>query len=1069
MPTPPMQTFNPLPQPCNPIFTPDPEVVERSQMTAFARYCEQSTGRSFSDHAAFHAFSVENFRSFWQLFLAWSEVPCEGSAEPVCEGDDCETARFFPNLRLNYAEVLLGHEATDNGVAVTARHVNGGREQLTRGELRANTCRLAAFLVGAGVVPGDRVAVIARNGPEAIVAALAAASVGAVFSSCAPEMGPQAILSRLAQLKPVVLIGQLRIEHFDSRVGGADVGERFAEVARGLESVHTLVALDDGLEPVGLTSFLHRLSAILADERLPQVMSWPRFPASHPLFVLFSSGTTGVPKCIVHGAGGTLLEHLKELRLHCDLRTDDKLFFQTSCAWMMWNWQLSALACGAELVLYDGPLEGPDTLWRIVADEGVNVFGTSPAYLQLCEGAGFEPRDMGPLHRLRAVLSTGSILYPRQYDWVRAHVGPVPLQSISGGTDIIGCFVLGNPNLPVYRGDAQCRSLAMDLRALPLGRDSAARVGELICANPFPSRPLAFFGDAGGERFHAAYFAQNPGVWTHGDLVEFTPVGGARLHGRSDGVLNVRGIRVGPSEIYAILQDLEDIEEAMAVEQQGETQLGGGRLILLVVLRPGVTLDDALIVKMRSELVTRGSPALLPARIADVPALPKTHNGKPSEVAASDVVNGRPARNLAALRNPECLGAIAAHPALQQATANEPVALAPGNRPVRTELEPLLRRLAQDALGLTAVENADNLHELGADSLSIVTLTLDIGRQLGCKLPFSALVSAPTIGGLAAYIVDHWEKLTSKEPADWGGAVAGPQIREATLADAPAIGRLLDVGFDVPRERPMPWARLLDHAWLANKPRMGLMLMDGEELVGFLGLVYAARHINGKDGLTCNLSSWYVKPQYRGWGAALISAAVEDPAVSYTAFTPVPLTRGVLSALGFTDATEVKHLFLPLQNVGTLFSKPLPISFDTPAIERVLSPEHLRIFHDHQHGEVLQAVIGEAGAYSYLVVKRRRRRIGAKPSPLMLAYTEILFCSDWTLLTGDFERVKLALMRRQKTAALMVDAHLIKGPAPRSLVVKGRNLFSSPNFIRSSTFSGDDVDKLYSELVLLPI
>ena len=1050
------------------VFTPSSQVAGRSQMTAFTRYCEQSTGRSFPDHAAFHAFSVEDFRTFWRLFLEWSGVPCEGAVEPVCEGDDCETAKFFPNLRLNYAEVLLGHGALDNGVAITARHVNGGREQLTRGELRAKACRLAAFLVRAGVVPGDRVAVIARNGPEAIIAALATASVGAVFSSCAPEMGPQAILSRLAQLKPVALIGQLRIEHFDSRVGGGDVGERFSEVVRGLESLHTLVALDDGLIPAGLTPSFHRLSAILADEGLPQATNWQRFPASHPLFILFSSGTTGAPKCIVHSAGGTLIEHLKELRLHCDLRAGDKLFFQTSCAWMMWNWQLSALACGVEMVLYDGPLEGPDTLWRIVADEGVNVFGTSPAYLQLCEGAGFEPHSVGPLDRLRAVLSTGSILYPRQYDWVRAHVGPLPLQSISGGTDIIGCFLLGNPNLPVHRGDAQCCSLAMDVRAIGAADDRNARLGELICTNPFPSRPLGFFGDASGERFHAAYFAQNPGVWTHGDLIEFTPTGGVRLQGRSDGVLNVRGIRVGPAEIYAILQDLEEIEEAMAVEQQGEAQVAGGRLILLVVLRAGVTLDDALILKIRSELVTRGSPALLPARIADVPALPKTHNGKASEVAAGDVVNGRDARNRAALRNPESLDPIAAHPALQAAAVNAPAAVT-GAKPLLTELERLLRGLAQEALGLTAVENTDNLNELGADSLAIVTLTLEIGRRLGCQLPFSALVSAPTISGLAAYIVGHWAQLTSQEPAHWGRADAGPHIREATLADAQAIRQLLDEGFKVSSERPIPWERLLDHGWLVNKPRIGLMLMDGEKLVGFLGLVYATRRIQGQNGLTCNLSSWYVKPQYRGWGAALISEAVKDASVSYTAFTPVPLTRGVLSALGFTDATVVKHLFLPLQNAGSLFSAAVPLSFDTAVIESILNPEHLGIFRDHQHCEVLQAVMGDADAYAYLVVKKRRRRIGAEPSPVFLTYTEILFCSNWTLLTRDFERVKLAFMKRQKTVAMMVDDHLIKGPAPRSLVVKGRNLFCSPNFIRSATFRSDDIDKLYSELVLLPI
>jgi len=345
-----------------------------------------------------------------------------------------------------------------------------------------------------------------------------------------------------------VLLGNLRPEPWDP---GIPIAARLAEVAAGLPSLTAIIALDDGVLPDGLAAPVYRLSDLIGGDFAGDFV-WQRYPFNHPLFILFSSGTMGPPKCIVHGAGGTLLEHLKEHRLHCDLRAGDKLFFQTSCGWMMWNWQLSALASGAELVLYDGPLEGPETLWQIVGEEDVTVFGTSPAYLQFCQGAGFAPGREFELRALRSVLSTGSILYPHQYDWVSDQVKALPLQSISGGTDIVGCFVLGNPNLPVHRGQAQCRSLGLDVRELPPADAPTATIGELICANPFPSRPVGLYGDTDASRFHDAYFSQNPGVWTHGDLVEFIPQGGAILHGRSDGILNVRGIRIGPAEIYRI-------------------------------------------------------------------------------------------------------------------------------------------------------------------------------------------------------------------------------------------------------------------------------------------------------------------------------------------------------------------------------------------------------------------------------------------------------------------------------------------------------------------------------------
>ncbi|QOZ46247.1 acetoacetate--CoA ligase [Bradyrhizobium sp. CCBAU 53340] len=750
------------------VYRPDDRAVAHSQLTAFRQWCEARTGQNLPDHAAMDRFSVKEFRSFWRLFLEWCELPREGAVEPVCVGDACKTARFFPNLRLNYTECLLA--GSPDQPVLTACHGGGSQKRFTRGALRVAVAGLASSLQRLGVRRGDHVAAIARNNAEVVIAALATAAVGATFASCAPDMGVPAILARFASLDPVVLFGCLGAKPWDS---GAPVAERVAGAAAGLPSLAAIVALDNGSLPVGeRTVPLHRLADLLCDavgdEEGP---GWLRYPFNQPLFTMFSSGTTGPPKCIQHGAGGTLLEHVKEHRLHCDLAPGDKLFFQTSCGWMMWNWQLSALASGVELVLYDGPLEGPDTFWRIVAEEGATVFGTNPGYLHFCEQRRFSPRRAFDLSALRAVLSTGSILYPRQYDWVRDEVnGAVSLQSISGGTDIIGCFVLGNPNLPIHRGEIQCRSLGLDVRSLPPPDDPEAGIGELVCANPFPSRPLGFHGDADGTRFHAAYFAQNPGFWTHGDLIEATPQGGWRLHGRSDGVLNVRGIRIGTAEIYRILDSIEEIREAMAVEQQAEEEAGGSRMILLVVLREGLVLDDMLAKHIRSELVRCGSPAFAPARIAQVAALPLTFSGKRSEAAARDAVNGRPVRNRDALQNPECLKTIANHPVLRAPPAiraSHGPAPAGGVIPNGDRLRRELQAICEHVLGVSPIGWSENLLGLGADSLALLNLLLEIEGYAGRPMPLSTFLSAQSVEALATVLSIGAEAMAAQQ-AGWG-------------------------------------------------------------------------------------------------------------------------------------------------------------------------------------------------------------------------------------------------------------------------------------------------------------
>ncbi|MDQ2802689.1 MAG: acetoacetate--CoA ligase, partial [Pseudomonadota bacterium] len=706
------------------------------QLTDFAKCCAEAAGHGFADHTSLHRFSVEQFRQFWRLFLDWSAIRVEGEAGPVCTDDSCERATFFPGLRLSYAENLLARLdlEDDAAPALTAIHADGrAPDRLSRGELRDAVGRAAAALRALGIEPGDRVVAILNNDAEAVIGCLAAVALGATFSTAAPEMGAAAILSRFSQLDPKLLIC-----HTGDGLGGGRVNARLEDVAGAPPTLRAIVLLGAGDLPALPPVELHRFSDLIAAASVP-LASWPRLPFNHPLFILFSSGTKGAPKCIVHGAGGTLLEHLKEHRLHGDLRPGEKLFFHTSCAWMMWNWQLSALVCGAEIVLFDGAVVDPGTLWQVVADEHVNVFGTSPAYIKLCQDRGFLPGRELALHDLPAVLSTGSILHDQQFDWIVRHVKPVPVQSISGGTDILGCFVLGHPDLPVWRGESQCRSLGLDVQAVGQHGDA---YGELVCRNPFPSRPLGFYGDASGARFHAAYFCQNAGMWTHGDFVSFTPDGTARLHGRSDGIINVRGIRVGPAEIYAVLQDVAEIREALAVEQARETEPGGARLVLFVVLQPGLALSGELAVRIRKEIGRRTSPAHVPAVIADVAELPATHSGKRSESAVRAAVNGLPVRNRDALANPLCLDVLAEHPALQ--AAMPPVGEAAG----RT-LEQELQTIWESVFGMSPIGLDDDFFELGGHSLLAMAMFSKIGERTGRELPIVTVFRAPTIAALA--------------------------------------------------------------------------------------------------------------------------------------------------------------------------------------------------------------------------------------------------------------------------------------------------------------------------------
>jgi acetoacetyl-CoA synthetase len=645
----------------SPIHRAERGLAPRSQLSQFAQFVTQRSGNRFDDYASFHAFSVSELELFWALFLEWSGARVSGETEPVCDGSGIEGTRFFPRLRLSWAENLLAERSPEEerAAAIVGCDETGARAELTRADLRRRVRAIAAGLEARGLGPGDRVVAIARNTIDSIVACLAVTSLGATWSSIAPDMGLDAALARFRPLAPKMLLS-----HRSTRMHGARVDVPLHDVARALASLEAIVTLDasggdggpraGGMDAIGLERIEQAGRGLpAADPSAP----WRRFAFDHPLFVLFSSGTTGAPKCIVHGHGGALVEHLKEHRLHCDLGPADRICFQTSAGWMMWNWTLSALAAGARVVTYDGSVSYPsrDSLLEVVEREGVTVLGISPAYLQYLVDAGVTSAPER-LRGLRSILSTGSVLSARLHRWAKSSVVDVPLESISGGTDILGCFVMGSPWTDTYEGESSCIGLGLDVRAWSEAGGGSEGTGELVCARPFPSRPVGFFGDPGGARLHAAYYAQHEGVWTHGDLVEMTPRGTVRVLGRCDGVLNVRGIRIGPSEIYDVVSSaVPEVAHALAVDADAPEEPGGKRLVLYVVLRPGRTLDRPLALRIKKTLKERASPAHVPAAVVAVEELPVTFSGKIAEAAMQDALNGRPVRNLAALRNPRAI------------------------------------------------------------------------------------------------------------------------------------------------------------------------------------------------------------------------------------------------------------------------------------------------------------------------------------------------------------------------------------------------------------------------------
>ena len=635
-----------------PIWTPPAERVAASSLTRFARFAHEQHGAPPpGDYPALWRWSVDERERFWQSLLQFAGVVhTPGDAPVLRDRDRMPGAVWFEDTQLNYAENLLTR--ADDHAALVFCNERGERRELSYAQLRAEVGRIAAGLSELGIGPGDRVAGFVPNLPEAVVAMLATASLGAAWTSCSPDFGINGVLDRFGQVAPRVLFTAdgyfYNGKTIDSLAAVRGVLEQLPSVERVvvIPYVHAVPDLDGIRDAVAFGDFGQRGAA-------------PRFrrvPFDTPLFVMYSSGTTGVPKCIVHGVGGTLLQHRKEHLLHTDLGPDDRLFYFTTCGWMMWNWLVSGLACGCTVVLYEGSPFAPDrdVLWRMAERERVTAFGTSPKYLSALQKEGGAPGRDFDLGALRTILSTGSPLAPEQFDYVYGAIkSDLHLASISGGTDIISCFCLGNPWLPVHRGEIQSPGLGMRTEVYDDdGRPVRGQQGELVCSAPFPSMPVGFWNDPDGARYRAAYFERFPGVWCHGDYAVHTGHDGFAILGRSDAVLNPGGVRIGTAEIYRQVEKLEEVLESLAVGQEWDNDV---RVVLFVRLRPGVGLDAALEKRIRDTIRASTTPRHVPARIVAVPDIPRTISGKIVELAVRNVIHGRPVRNTDALANPQAL------------------------------------------------------------------------------------------------------------------------------------------------------------------------------------------------------------------------------------------------------------------------------------------------------------------------------------------------------------------------------------------------------------------------------
>jgi acetoacetyl-CoA synthetase len=640
----------------SPLWIPSPQHIAATNISAFMKHVAANDGPDCGNYDALYRWSIDKPAEFWGAVWDFCDVIGE-RGKPVLEhADRMPGARWFPGARLNYAENLLRLDGDED--ALVFRGENRLASRVSFRELRHEVSRLAQALRAAGIRPGDRVAGYLPNLPGTVIAMLAASSLGAVWSSCSPDFGVQGVVDRFGQIAPRILFAA---DGYFYNGKTLDNLPRLREIMAQLPSVEKLVIVPYTCSSPQTGDLPRAIS--IHDFMAPFIAGpivFEQLPFDHPLFIMYSSGTTGVPKCIVHGAGGTLLQHLKEHALHTDVRRGDRLFYFTTCGWMMWNWLVSGLAAGATLMLYDGSpfMARGAVLWNYAAEERISIFGTSAKYIDALAKLGFEPRHTHDLSMLRALLSTGSPLAPESFDYVYRSIKPdLQLASISGGTDIISCFALGCPILPVWRGELQCRGLGMKIEVWnDEGKPVRGEKGELVCTAPFPSMPVGFWNDPAGKKYRAAYFGRYPGIWHHGDYVELTAHDGLMIFGRSDAVLNPGGVRIGTAEIYRQVEQLDEVVESLAIGQDWPPQQPNDvRVVLFVRLRDGLVLDDALANRIRQQIRNNTTPRHVPAVVVQVNDIPRTKSGKIVELAVRNVVHGLPVKNVEALANPEAL------------------------------------------------------------------------------------------------------------------------------------------------------------------------------------------------------------------------------------------------------------------------------------------------------------------------------------------------------------------------------------------------------------------------------